>query len=334
MSTRRPTRTMTRLAGLVAVAALVLAGCGGYDDTVVPPPDAVATTPAAPPVLPAECVNDTNPTRSYAPTGALPDPGDFTRGSTMDEIYERGRLIAGVSADTYLLASNNPFTGQIEGFDIDIVEQVADAIFGDPKAYELKVITAADRLKVLQERTVDIVVRNMTITCVRWQDIAFSAEYYRSGQKILVRSDLADDEGPVVDTPAELADLRVCAPTGTSSLDNITKASPNAEIVTATNHTGCLALFQQGAVDAITGDDTVLAGLATQDPYAVVPEQQAFSAEPYGIGVNADDLDLVRFLNGVLEKMRADGSWKASYEKWLAPTLGGGATQPQPVYGR
>ncbi len=46
-------------------------------------------------------------------------------------------------------------------------------------------------------------------------------------------------------------------------------------------------LFQEGGVDAITGDDTVLAGLAAQDPYAVVPEQEAFTAEPYGIGVNA-----------------------------------------------
>jgi polar amino acid transport system substrate-binding protein len=327
------TRSRSGLAGLTVLAGLVLAGCGGYDDTVVPPPEAVETTPAAPATTPAVCVDDTNPTRSYAPT-ALPEPGDFPSTSTMAEIYDRGRLIAGVSADTYLLASNNPFTGQIEGFDIDMVEQVAEAIFGDPKAYELRVITAGERLTALQEDRVDVVVRNMTINCVRWQDIAFSAEYYRSGQKILVRSDLADGQGPVVDTPAELADLRVCAPTGTSSLDNIKRESPEAEIVTASNHTGCLALFQQGAVDAITGDDTVLAGLATQDPYAVVPEQEAFSAEPYGIGVNADNVDLVKFINGVLERMRADGSWKASYEKWLAPTLGGGATQPQPVYGR
>lgn len=322
------------LAAFVVLAGLVLAGCGGYDDTVVPPPEAGTATPTAPTTTATECATDTNPTRSYEPTGPLPSPGDFPSISTMDEIYERGRLIAGVSADTYLLASNNPFTGQIEGFDIDMVEQVAEAIFGDPKAYELKVITAGDRITALQDRAVDIVVRNMTINCVRWQSIAFSAEYYRSGQKILVRSDLADDEGPVVDTPAELAGLRVCAPTGTSSLDNIKKLSPQATVVEAANHTGCLALFQQGAVDAITGDDTVLAGLATQDPYAVVPEQKAFSAEPYGIGVNAEDVDLVRFVNGVLERMRSDGSWKASYEKWLAPTLGGGATQPQPVYGR
>ena len=41
------------------------------------------------------------------------------------------RLVVGVSADSYLLGSNNPFTGQIEGFDIDLVEAIADAIWGD-----------------------------------------------------------------------------------------------------------------------------------------------------------------------------------------------------------
>jgi polar amino acid transport system substrate-binding protein len=78
----------------------------------------------------------------------------------------------------------------------------------------------------------------------------------------------------------------------------------------------------------------VLAGLASQDPYAVVLDEDAFTEEPYGIGVPADDVDLVRFVNGVLERMRADGSWDASYQHWLAPTLGKSPGQPQPQYGR
>ena len=52
----------------------------------------------------------------------------------MATIKKRGRLVAGVSADTYLLGSRNPLTGQIEGFDIDLVKAVAKAIFGDETA--------------------------------------------------------------------------------------------------------------------------------------------------------------------------------------------------------
>ena len=105
----------------------------------------------------------------------------------MAKIRERGRLIAGVSADTYLLGSRNPLNGRIEGFDIDMVKAVAKAIFGDENKYQLRVITAAQRIPALQEGEVDIVARNMTINCDRWKQIAFSSEYYRSGQKILVR---------------------------------------------------------------------------------------------------------------------------------------------------
>ena len=250
----------------------------------------------------------------------------------MDQLRQRDKLVVGVSADSYLLGSNNPFTGQIEGFDIDLAEAVAEAIWGDAKGHiQLRVITAADRIPLLQEGDLDIVVRNMTINCDRWTQIAFSAEYYRAGQKVLVRKDL-EEQG--IDSAAELAGLRVCAPDGTTSLANILTEAPEAEVVTAANHTGCLAKLQSGEADAITGDDTVLAGLAAQDPYAVVPEQDAFTDEPYGIAVNAENEDLVRFINAVLEDMRADGSWQDSYDKWLAPTLGEGTGQPRPVYGR
>ena len=125
----------------------------------------------------------------------------------------------------------------------------------------------------------DIVVRNMSITCDRWKDIAFSAEYYESGQKILVR------KGSDITGLDSLAGHKVCAPIGTSSMDNLIRLAPDAEPVGAANHTGCLVLLQEGKVDAITGDDTVLAGLAAQDPYAVVLDEPPFTEEPYGVGI-------------------------------------------------
>jgi polar amino acid transport system substrate-binding protein len=308
-----------------AVALLVVVGLTacGVDDTFVPaPPAAPEITGGAAPA--AQDCDDR--LQSYAPSAG--DPLVIQPGSTVADIRERGRLIAGVSADTYLLGARNPVTGEIEGFDIDLVKQVAKAIFGDEDRYQLRVITAADRIPVLENHEVDIVARNMTITCDRWTQIAFSAEYYRSGQKILVRKG-SDITG--LDT---LGGHRVCAPLSTSSMDNLLRLAPDAEPVGATNHTGCLVLLQEGQVDAITGDDTVLAGLASQDPYAVVLDEDAFTEEPYGIGVAPDQVDLVRFVNGVLERMRADGTWDASYARWLQPTLGRSSGQPQPEYGR
>ena len=311
---------------LVAVAATaVLAGCG-YSATPIPEAVPVSPTTAAP----AAPCDATGATRSYAPLpGGVPAPGDLPDGSTMAKIRDRGYLIAGVSGDSYLLGSRNPFTGQIEGFDIDMVDQVAAAIFGTADGHvQLRVISAADRIPLLQAGDVDIVARNMTINCSRWEQIAFSAEYFHSGQKVLV------EKGSGITEVADLAGKRVCAPAGTTSLDQIQEVAPDAIAVSAVNHTGCLLKFQNGEADAITGDDTVLAGLVAQDPYAEVLAGEALTDEPYGIGVNADDVDLVRFVNAVLERAHDDGSWQASYKKWLQPSLGVPATQPTPLYGR
>lgn len=312
-------------ASLSAATLLLATGCG-YAPTPVPTqsPSAEATGGATAPAAPT-C---DNATQSYDPLSPLPAPGAMPSGSTMAAIAERGRLIVGVSADSFLLASRNPQTGVIEGFDIEMARAVAQGILGDPDKIQLTVITAADRIPVLENGTVDIVVRNMTMTCARWEQIGFSAEYYRSGQKILVR------QGSQITGLETLAGERVCAPNATSSLDNLVRLAPEAVAVGAPNHTGCLVLFQRGEVDAITGDDTVLAGLAAQDPYAVVLDGDAFTEEPYGIGVPTQATDLAAFVNGVLEQMRADGRWDAAYNRWLAPTLGAGTIQPTPVYGR
>ena len=77
-----------------------------------------------------------------------------------------------------------------------------------------------------------------------------------------------------------------------------------------------------------------LAGLAAQDPYAVVPEQRAFTAEPYGLGIPPKNVDFVRFVNARLAQMRRNGEWKAIYNRWLAESLGPAPSPPKAVYGR
>lgn len=324
---------MRRLVSFIILGLLagLLAGCTGprYADTPLPPPVSSvpsADKPGGPPQAPPTC--DTNPLASYDPVKSLPKPGAMPAGSTMAAIAKRGRLIVGVSADTYLMGARNPATGEIEGFDIDVVKSMAQAILGDKNAYELRVITAADRIPLLKNRAVDMVARNLSITCQRWSEIAFSAEYYRSGQKVLVR------DGSPIKSATDLDGVKVCAPEATSSIGLLRKELPGAIAVGSNTHTECLILFQRGEVDAITGDDTVLAGLARQDPYAKVLAMKPLSQEPYGLGFNAEDVDLVRFANAVLAKRVADGEWKASYDRWLAEPLGGDVSPPKPVYGR
>ena len=58
----------------------------------------------------------------------------------------------------------------------------------------------------------------------------------------------------------------------------------------------------------------------------------SMGVEPYGIGVKKENEDLVRFVNGVLEQMRADGTWQRLYEARLPRARAHRPVRPQPRY--
>ena len=61
----------------------------------------------------------------------------------------------------------------------------------------------------------------MTITCDRWKEIAFSSEYYRSGQKVLVRLGEKTADGGPINGIEDLPGKKVCAPNGSTSMDKL-----------------------------------------------------------------------------------------------------------------
>lgn len=304
-------------AALVATLAMLAAGCAATGKpvdlasvqyaqrpepvgVVVNPPTTTGATTQVPPC---------DPTASLRP-GAMPAPGAMPDGSTMKKIQDRGRLIAGVDQNTFLFGFRNPTTSQIEGFDIDRVREIAAAIFGDPTKVQFKAITSAGRIPALQKGEVDIVVRTMTATCARWVDINFSAIYYVAGQRLLV------DRGSEITGVDQLRGQRVCAAKGSTSLNKLRDSPAPPEVVAVDNWTDCLLMLQQGQVVGVSTDDTILAGMVAQDPNVKMVGPR-FTEEPYGIGIPKANEDMVRFVNGVLEKSIASGSWTASYGRWL-----------------
>jgi len=305
-------------AGLLAVAVLaLLAACGGSTRTTAVAPQALVAqvTPSPPP---ATCGN---PVASLRPPAALPAPGQMPAGSYLRAIQDRGRLVAGVSQDTLLFGFLNPLDGQIEGFDIDVLHQIAQAIFGDPSKIEYRAITTADRIPKILDDSVDIVGRTFTITCARRAQVDFSSVYFDAGQRVLVRKD---------STARGIQDLgskKVCATKGSTSIDHIAQAASKPIPYPLADFTDCLVAFQNSEVDAISTDDAILAGLAKQDPYAKIIGDR-FSDEPYGLGIALKHPEFTRFVNGVLDQMRANGTWASLYNTWLVPSLTKSAPAP------
>src|SRR5207302_7682160 len=126
------------------------------------------------------------------------------------------------------------------------------------------------------------------------------------GQRVLVQSDSK------AKSLADLGDKKVCATTGSTSLANIAAAPSHPIPVAVPYWTDCLVLLQQGEVAAISTDDSILAGLAAQDPWTQIVGPR-FSNEPYGLAISQQHPDFVRFVNAVLQRMRTGGQWAGSY---------------------
>ncbi|MGB3441293.1 MAG: glutamate ABC transporter substrate-binding protein [Actinophytocola sp.] len=269
---------------------------------------------------------DCDPRASFRPDGGLPPAGQMPGNSTMRAIQDRGQLIAGVDQNTFLFGFRNPTTNALEGFDIDIVREIAKAIFGDQNnTVRFKVVTSAGRIKALQDGDVDVVVRTMTATCERWKDINFSAIYYMAGQRLLV------DHASKITSLDQLGGQKVCAAKGSTSIKTIAANPAKLIPVQVDNWSDCLIMLQQGQVEAVSTDDTILAGMVAQDPNVKMAGPK-FTEEPYGIGIPKANVDMVKFVNGVLERAVAEGRWAASYNKWLGQTGEARATPPPPVY--
>jgi polar amino acid transport system substrate-binding protein len=303
----------------LAAMALVVASCGSGLPTAVlpspPPPQAAPAPPSAPPC---------DPTASLRPQGALPQPGAMPAGTFMRQIQDRGRLVAAVSRDLLGFGYLDPATNQLRGFDVDIARLIGRAIFGDDQHIEFKLITVPQRFTAPATGGVDLTAYAATVTCTRWQMVAFSSVYYEAGQRVLV---------PKASAAISLDDLggkTVCGPAASTSAENIARVPSHPILVTADDPSDCLVLLQEGRVDAISTDDTILAGFAAQDPYVKVVGPK-FTNEPYGIAMSLEHPEFVRFVNSVLEQMRTNGTWTAEYNRWLS-SLGPAPAPPAAKY--
>ncbi|KXF50467.1 ABC transporter substrate-binding protein [Rhodococcus sp. SC4] len=327
---RRRTRPRALLLS-AAVVAVLAAGCATpqpLTPTVQGDYSEVPLTSGSESLLPTGDVPEEPPAPDSC--GALASlrpaatPDVRAPGSSLAEITARGRLIVGIDQNTNLFSFRDPTTGMLMGFDVDVAGEMARDLFGDPSRVEFRLLTSGDRFDALENEDVDLVVKSTSITCERSERVAFSTVYFQAYQRLLV------PKGSGISGPEDLAGKRVCTAGDTTSLDTVRRVQPEATIVAVPDWDDCLVVLQQRQADAASTDDSILAGLAAQDPNLEIVGPP-LESEPYGIGVNKNNDDLVRFVNGTLDRMRADGTWTRLYDNWLT-VLGPAAGPPAPTY--
>jgi polar amino acid transport system substrate-binding protein len=112
---------------------------------------------------------------------------------------------------------------------------------------------------------------------------------------------------------------------------------PKAEPVEVPARTDCLVALENGQVDAYFGHDTFLYGLKAQDHTVEIrPDilDDKLTVSHYGIAIAREHEDFVRYVNGVLESLIADGTWQRLIEKRLTPLGIPEIPPPTPDYRR
>jgi polar amino acid transport system substrate-binding protein len=224
----------------------------------------------------------------------------------MAQIAARGYLTVGVDQNTYLWGYRDSSSGTLQGFDIDMVQQIAKAVFGPSYASHIRyvVVPNAQRISAVQTGEADIVAETMTITPDREKCVAFSDVYYDAHQEVLVPS------GSDITSTQGLAGARLCASEGSTSISHLLSLTlnPPPRIWQVRNQTDCLVMLQQGQVDAISTDDTILQGLAAQDPTVQVLSKVRLYTEPYGMAISKSHPDFKWFVDRVLAEEKDPAS--------------------------
>ncbi|MET9393232.1 glutamate ABC transporter substrate-binding protein [Streptomyces sp. NPDC006624] len=202
------------------------------------------------------------------------------------------------------------------GFDVDVATYVAKKLGYSEDQIEWKEAKSADRETMLQRGDVDFIAATYSITPERQEKVDFAGPYLLAHQDVLVR---ADDNS--IKSPADLNNKKLCSVTGSTSAQNVKeKLAPKADLQQYPTYSACLSGLQNKAIDALTTDDSILAGYAAQAQFKGKFKLGGFKMtnENYGIGVKKGS-DLKDKINKALEDMVADKAWQEAVNKNLGP---------------
>lgn len=190
------------------------------------------------------------------------------------------------------------------GFDVDVATYIAEELGYSADQIEWTEAASANRESFLQQGTVDMIAATYSITDERRDVVDFAGPYYVAQQDILTQADNTDITGP-----EDLDGKVLCSASGSRSAHNITEGMEiDAELREAGNYSECLELLSNGTVDAVTTDNTILAGFAAQNPDDFRMVNNPFGEERYGVGLPAGSTERCEEINAAITKMWEDGS--------------------------
>jgi glutamine transport system substrate-binding protein len=230
-----------------------------------------------------------------------------------------------VGADTTFPPFETETSGEVTGFDIDLIKAIAEA---ENMTVTLKTLPFNGIIPSLQAGSLDAAVAGITIKASRLQNVDFSDAYYKSGLSVLVRKD-SDIKG--------FDDLKghvVATKKATSSVDYLTDHGfPSDYVKQFQTIDAAYQALVTGGADAVIFDNPVNIDFKTKHGN-VKTVGPLLTGEYYGIAVSKKKPELVSKINDGLAKIKESGEYKKLFEKYFGGDLSGaveGVEKPDSV---
>jgi putative glutamine transport system substrate-binding protein len=243
-----------------------------------------------------------------------------TQSNTLERVQRLERINWGVKADTKLFGLMDTASGEPVGFDVDIAKALTKQI-GEQTGVELTptftVVTSSTRIQLLKNTNIDAFIATATITPEREEIIDFTKPYFNAGQSILVKDGSGINSIKDLDKPG----AKILGVVGSNSVINVKKFAPKAQVIALGDYGQAMAALKAGQGDALTTDNGILYGMATENPgFSVVGG--TFTEEPYGVAFDNNQPEMVAEANKALEAIVADGTYNKLVEKWFSDVPG------------
>jgi polar amino acid transport system substrate-binding protein len=242
--------------------------------------------------------------------------------SIYDMVKEKGKISVGHGNDVPPLSMVDPKTGELTGFDIDMVDAISKRV-GEIMGKELKVekvlVNNKTRIAFLANARVDMVIRSMSHTRSRDEQMDYAEPPYLWSGKIFYAK-----KGKFKN-PIEFCGKRIAVVQGSNAYlagQNYLKelgCDKEFKLISFQNNAECFMALRQGKVDSYIQDTPIIAGVAGAEGVDYEKIGPIFSPGLYGIGVPPNDSKWRDTISFALQDLIADGRYEAIYQKWFGP---------------
>jgi len=267
-------------------------------------------------------------------TPAVAADVEFSKGSTLEGILKRGELRIGLEVGYMPFEMIDKRSGlrqkeirhgdfrrkgrqlSLMGFDIDVGIEMAKALGVKPVFVDTMWPSIIPALNLGR---FDIIFGGMSVTESRKEKVDFVDPFMTVGQTVLLNARHTE----TVQSYKDLNDSKfiVVSKPGTTGEEAVQRLIPKATYETADTEIEGAMRVLEGTADAFVYDFPFNAVFRALNPSnQLVFLDKPFTEEPIAWAIRKNDPDFMKFLNGFLARMKADGRFDQIYFKWFLST--------------